>query len=200
MDIYKALQLEALGFVMLDPKEAHDEPGYREYFMRRVFRWYSKAFSTPLHQVDDLPMVDVLRAYFEEKFEQMSDEDREAVRAILIETEEERMQREATEAAEDAETAKYVEEAKKWEEERQARIAAKKQKLLVEQEKLQPGQLVIETMGGNQARVVSPEAEMKEQAPPVAEAEPVIKMVFVDEAEFEKALEGFGTMGQPEKK
>lgn len=32
-------------------------------------RWYSKTFATPLHLVDDLPRLDVYRAYFSEHYE-----------------------------------------------------------------------------------------------------------------------------------
>jgi hypothetical protein len=39
--------------------------------LRRIFRWYSKTFSTPLHIVDDLPLEDILQAYFEDMYENM---------------------------------------------------------------------------------------------------------------------------------
>lgn len=42
-----------------------------EYYTRFVFRWYSKTFHTPLHMVADIPMVDILTAYYEEMFENM---------------------------------------------------------------------------------------------------------------------------------
>lgn len=46
-------------------------------WLSRVFRFYSKNFSTPLHLVPQLPLEDVLRAYFEELFESLDEEDRE---------------------------------------------------------------------------------------------------------------------------
>lgn len=39
------------------------------YVQRRIFRWYSKTFATPLHQVDDLPLDFVLQHYFEAMWE-----------------------------------------------------------------------------------------------------------------------------------
>ena len=39
--------------------------------LRTIYRFYSKTFSTPLHQVPDLPLYDVLLAYFEEQYEGM---------------------------------------------------------------------------------------------------------------------------------
>jgi len=45
-----------------------------EFLLRHVFRWYSKTFSTPLHLVEDLPLEDVLMAYWEDKYEIMEDE------------------------------------------------------------------------------------------------------------------------------
>ena len=36
--------------------------------MRRLFRWYSSTYSTPLHLVDRLPIEDILTAWFEEHF------------------------------------------------------------------------------------------------------------------------------------
>jgi hypothetical protein len=36
---------------------------------RSIARWYSKTFATPLHEVDYLPQLDVLQAYFEDFYE-----------------------------------------------------------------------------------------------------------------------------------
>lgn len=55
-------------------KEAlSEEPSY-DYFIRKVFRWYSKTFSTPLHQVADLPLFDVMQAYYEDIYSNLADE------------------------------------------------------------------------------------------------------------------------------
>jgi primosomal protein N' len=49
-----------------------------EYALRRIFRAYSERFHTPLHMVDDIPLVDVLTHYYETVFEQMSEGDEAA--------------------------------------------------------------------------------------------------------------------------
>ena len=38
-----------------------------DFYLREVFRWYSRSFSTALHLVPDLPLEDVLLHYFEDK-------------------------------------------------------------------------------------------------------------------------------------
>lgn len=63
----RALRILALKEA-LSPEPSHD------YFIRKVFRWYSKTFSTPLHQVYDLPLFDVLQAYYEESYANLAEE------------------------------------------------------------------------------------------------------------------------------
>ena len=40
---------------------------------RIVARWYSKTFATPLHIVDNLPRLDIIQAFFEERYDNMDD-------------------------------------------------------------------------------------------------------------------------------
>lgn len=47
-----------------------------DYFLRHVFRWYSKTFSVDLRQVPDLPLHDVLQHFYESSIEEMDDETR----------------------------------------------------------------------------------------------------------------------------
>ncbi len=65
-----------------------------DYYLRRVHRWYSREFHTPLHLVDELSPDDVLRAYFEVNFETMVEgNDQEAVnkeRDYLLQTDQDR--------------------------------------------------------------------------------------------------------------
>jgi hypothetical protein len=63
MDLFEAIEISALKSV-LKPDD--------EYFLRRIFRWYSEKFHTALHEVEDLPLDDVLTTYFECSFELMS--------------------------------------------------------------------------------------------------------------------------------
>ncbi len=46
---------------------------------RHIFRWYSKTFHTPLHEVEDLPLDDILTAWFETIYEDMEDPERDEV-------------------------------------------------------------------------------------------------------------------------
>lgn len=64
MELSEAQRLLALRAV-LHPKS---DPGYQ---LRKVFRWYSQAFYTPLHEVYELPLADVLEHYFECHYEEL---------------------------------------------------------------------------------------------------------------------------------
>jgi hypothetical protein len=81
MDLFEALQQRA----MLGVVEPDDDA-----WLRRVFRHYSRAFSTPLHLVYELPLEDVLLAFFEDIFENMDEEDREERIEWLLMSENER--------------------------------------------------------------------------------------------------------------
>lgn len=50
-----------------------------DYVRRFQFRWYSKTFAVPLPDVADLPLQDVLQAFWEERYEEMRDGDDRAV-------------------------------------------------------------------------------------------------------------------------
>jgi hypothetical protein len=185
--------------VVLGEKRS-DKREWSAYWLRHIFRWYSKTFSTPLHVVESLPLDHVLTAYYEERYESMNEQELEEAKALLLETPEERKQREADEAAREAEEEIEAQRIEAEEQERLSRIAAKRSKQkLVEGEDLKPGQLILETVGGNQ-RVVAEIQQGREVDLPVAETEePVIKMEFVDDATFEARLEGLGTMDEPKK-
>lgn len=89
MDYWHALQLKALKAVLYPD---------RDYTLRRIHRWYSKTFFTPLEQVYDLPEEEVLLAYFEDNFEELSsnperEQELESLKFRLTETEEETARR-----------------------------------------------------------------------------------------------------------
>lgn len=73
---------------------------------RRVCRWYSKTFATPLHVVLDLDEVFVLQTYYEEIYAGLDDADWRREARDAIETPAEKAAREAQEAAADAELIK----------------------------------------------------------------------------------------------
>jgi len=44
-----------------------------DYNLRHIMRWYSRTFHTPLHMVEDIPLEDVLRHYYEVQFEDLEE-------------------------------------------------------------------------------------------------------------------------------
>lgn len=88
MELYHALQLSAMAAALKPDREA---------WFRGICRWYSKEFSTSLLDVYDLPTEHVLQEYYESRFEEMEDEEREEHIARLLETDEQRDARELTE-------------------------------------------------------------------------------------------------------
>jgi hypothetical protein len=85
-------------------------------FRRKICRWYSKSFSTPLKEVEeDIVFFDVLMHYFEDLFEQLEDKDKQEQLKLAIETTEERSRREIKE---DLEEQEFLEMAVKEEAER----------------------------------------------------------------------------------
>ncbi len=88
----KSVQLAALRAV-IDPDLYAD--------FRKICRWFSKTFSTPLTAVYDLPSDFVLQHYLEDRYEQMEHNARRNLLIELTETPEERIERLRQEAEED---------------------------------------------------------------------------------------------------
>lgn len=88
MTLYESIKVIALKNV-LKPNE--------EYYLRKVYRWYSKTFHTPLDQCFDIPLETVLTCFYEERFEGMDEEELQEELQNSIETEESRKAREETE-------------------------------------------------------------------------------------------------------
>lgn len=179
MDTNTAIRLRALRAVMSPD---------RDYLIRTILRWYSKTFFTPLREVEDLPLEDVLRAYYEEQYAAMSDDERDRVRIDLLTTDE---QRYTQIVAEEAEEADMFEVRRVLEAEERAKARAAEEK-------------------SRKDRIADVKHQANEQIMPIKAREsdlpslpktlpPAITMTFVDEAEFEKELDGFGAMVQPEK-
>lgn len=85
IDYFKAVQLTALNNVL---KFKYGKSAPDEYYIRRIFAFYSKNFYTPLYKVYELPLHHVLEAYFENIYEGMDDEDLNEIRLELLKTEE----------------------------------------------------------------------------------------------------------------
>jgi hypothetical protein len=99
MDIYSACQWLALRNVY---NYTNGRPSDTEYTLGRIFRWYSKTFHTPLHEVDDLPLYDVILAYWHEKYEgfepdALDEEVQEMVKPVEVRNEE-RLEADRTDA------------------------------------------------------------------------------------------------------
>jgi len=160
MSLFKALRLQALRAVT-DPD--HD------YHIRRIHRWYSKTFSTPLHEVLLLDEEDVLTAYYEDLYENMEEPELKEEKAELLMTEKELRSRERSKDAERAEIFEY------------ARIAA-------EQERKKEAKKL--------ADVKKDEPKVFKNLPKI---EPDMEIKFMSAEDFETELEGFGSMVPPDK-
>jgi primosomal protein N' len=90
VDVLEAVRIKALLDVM---------EGDFPYHYRRICRWYSTTFHTPLAEVDSLPMDFVLQAFFENRFEDMSKAERKKLALEMTESEAEQKVRLAKEKA-----------------------------------------------------------------------------------------------------
>jgi hypothetical protein len=71
MNQFRALQINA---IMAIENETSD------FFYRKVCRWFSHTYATPLMEVDNIPMQIVLQHYYEEVLGEMYDSDDEAAK------------------------------------------------------------------------------------------------------------------------
>jgi hypothetical protein len=178
MNHYDSLQLLAVRAVMKPDGE---------YRLRKIFRWYSTTFHTPLHLVDDLPLEDVLTAYYEQTCEEMNDEDREILLKELLETEEEKRAKQKAKDAEEAEAFEF------------ARRLAAEAKLEAAKAKLADVKPVVKAPSMLSAKDRR-EVKLPDSKPAFEKLEPDVEIKFVEAGEFEKELEGFGIMTPKEAK
>lgn len=171
MDYDSALRILALKAVRDPDMAAHT---------RYIHRWYSKTFHTPLHLVAELDPQDVYTAYYEATFEEMSEEERERELAEILETPEEKK---AKALAKDIERAEMFEFARITEEQERKKSETKKMSDLDPKQK--------------QAFVnrEMPETSLPRSKPSAMEKlEPDIEVKFLSADDFERELEGFGSM------
>lgn len=178
MNYYDSLKLLALGAVMKPDGEAS---------YRSICRWYSTTFHTPLHTVEDLPEEEVLQAYFESTYEDMSDEDRVELLKRLLETDEEKKARLRRKDAEDAESFNFA---------RQIALEAKQE---AAKKKIAEVQAVKKAPSMLSAKDRAPSL-LPESKSTIEKLEPDVSIKFVDAEDFEKELEGFGSMMPKETK
>jgi hypothetical protein len=178
VETFRAIQIEALVQVLAAHKDKDTE-----YHIRRIMRTYSARFHTPLHQVMELPFLDVMRHYFESEYEELEDEQLEEERRRLTETPEEKIARSMESESDSVEDDEYVREL-------EAQLAR-------EEVGRRNGDPMIRTPAGGQTFDVLPED--RRRAPdrggskePEIVSSPVdtpIKMTFVDLAAFEKEIQ-----------
>jgi len=189
MDFGKAIRLVALRNVIR--QDGH-------YILRYIQRWYSKTFATPLDQVDDLPLEDVLMAYFESYYEEMKEEERAKEIETLLETEE---QRQARERAEDVDQAEREEFAKFTvaEDERKAKkkaTEAEKKKIenVVDPRAPKPLRPAPREEPDLPVTVAPPQPKLKE----LPKELPGITMKFAELEDVAEELEGLGSFAPPD--
>jgi hypothetical protein len=159
-----------------------------DYVMRKIFMWYSEKFHTPLHQVDDLPVDDVMRAYYEYSYANASDEGMEKELWRLTRTEQE-LDEEKRKKDED-ELYFYEETKATLAEEEAAAVAAEKARL----DKLKKIPVQRRVPGALKPQPGTKAGSMPD-LPDFEEAPEGIKMVFISEAELDKLAEEDG-LGQ----
>lgn len=109
MENYNSIRLIALDAVLTRRRRKAGDPIDPDYEMRRVCREYSERFHTPLADVYDLPIDDVLRDYWEAAYEDLGERPREKhdqdprtylerERDLLVATDAERAEQEQAEA------------------------------------------------------------------------------------------------------
>jgi hypothetical protein len=151
-----------------------------EYYVRRLCRWYSQTYATPLHVVEtEIPIEDVFMHYFESKYERMEEEEREIEMDEILLTPAEREQRKV-----DAEAAKqadddFLKEAIEEAEQAKAKNPelARMDKALTEDDKGMRMPL-IPVMGTSKPLN---EAVLENRSAPLSEIPQNIKMEFVDD-------------------
>jgi len=179
MNHYDALKLLALRAVMKPDAEAQ---------YRSICRWYSKTFHTPLHAVDELPEEDVLTAYFEDRYEDMEEAEREDALKSLLESKEDRKARQRAKDAEDAEAFEFAQ-----------RLAAEERQ---KQAQKKVADVQVEKKPSMLSAASQRESRLPQEGKPAAfeKLEPDVSIKFMDASEFEKELEGFGMMSPKEGK
>lgn len=76
-------QIDYIRAVKLNAMKSVSDPD-TDYYLRFICRWYAKTFFTPLHVVADLPLEDILTAYYEESYERMDEKDLRTERLKLV--------------------------------------------------------------------------------------------------------------------
>jgi hypothetical protein len=165
-----------------------------EYRLRQIFRWYSRTFHTPLHQVQDLDLLDILQAFYEDRLGDMKDDELHDEIQDLIRTPEEEMRalrEDAKTRSEDELAAQAIEASLK-----AADLAAKsKEKQTISP--VGPREPVVKPLPEATLEGMSPTGKaMREDLV----APPDVHITFIDEDMLELEASGHGLMTQPIKR
>lgn len=173
MDLHKAIRIRAYRAVT--------GPLTRDYMYRRIMRWYSKTFATPLSAVEELPVEDVLQIYWEETYEEMDESQRAEELATLLQTEEELREAQEEEDEFDVET---------W-------IIAKQEAAKERKKQAKKAKAKAEQSSGKIAEIKEPQKLITPVAPPVPlwdKAPPSMSMSFDLDVDDDLVSEDFGPM------
>lgn len=185
LDLLKCIRLLAWDAVENRPSD---------YLLRHIFRWYSERYHTPLHEIPDLPLEDVLQTYFEVRYEELPDELREDEEERLRETREERLAREAAEKDAEADDDAFFRQV-------QAEAAAQRAQAPKLDEKLPASERPLMVAAPTMGEVLPTHfAEVAQSADPKIKAvPPEIHMTFVGDGELDD-LDDWDVCGPPSKK
>ncbi len=182
MHAFDAIRWQALRDVYLTRKEK--DGADPNYFFRKIFRWYSKEFSTPLHLVEELPVQDIMQAWYEQTFEDLEDQVLdELVKKSAITEEQQR----AIDLREDSDKA-FEHEITLEAEGQNKRISTANQKL---EDAVKPLQNAFAQMLADVRKGNSPESELVPRQGPKAKpikANEGIHMTFLTPEEMEEEL------------
>jgi hypothetical protein len=175
LNFFTAERTVALRNVLL----SLEERGSSEYELRKIFRWFSTTFRTPLADVYDLPLDFVLEHFYETKYEDMDADQRDEERKLLSESEEDRRQRELIEDRTDYDNRQF---------ELEAEEIAKKQE--EEAKKSEKGEkLVAPDLPTPNFPTMMPDMKTDPFAPPkTTKIPPNITMKFVSDEEMQKLI------------
>lgn len=157
-----------------------------EYHIRRIYRWFSKTFHVNLIDAFDIPLEEVLLHFYEEKFENLDDSEREDEIAMLSETEDQRRAREENEDTEKATEDELMEMARKTNESNINKLKEKNQKIA---DLAKPKGLPQQIQKLTRALKDVSDNIKQEMATDPEDLPPEIDLKFEDEESFQRLLE-----------
>lgn len=185
LDLLKAIRV--LAFDAVKNKDS-------DYLLRHIFRWYSREFHTPLPEVEEMPLEEVLTHFFECRYEGMEDEDLEAEEKRLAETREERLQREEKEKLDDEDADAFFRDVKAESKTQLAKLGTKRKLDEAMDDPDLDRPVLLPIMGEKLPQTFQQVVEKME--PTLKSVPPEIKMEFMSDAELGD-LDDWDILGPP---